>query len=73
MDPIVIGLWKLKQQMNNIIQNTFEFHKNTLNQISEEIKILQKEQNYCEDGGNSDFHKNTPKQISKEIKVLQNV
>ena len=67
MDPIVIGLWKLKQQMNNIIQNTF------LVQISEEIKILQKEQICCEDKNIFEFHKNTLNQLSEEIKVLQNI
>ena len=72
MDPIVIGLWKLKQQMNNMIQ-PFTFHKDILDQISEEIEILQKEQSHCEDKNIFEFHKNTLNRLSEEIKALQNI
>ena len=56
VDLIVIGLWKPKRPMNNIIQ-PFDFHKSTLDQISEEIQILQEEQLLCKDSVDIDSHR----------------
>ena len=71
MDLIVIGSWKLKRQMNNIMQH-FDFYKSSLDQISEEIKILQKEIIPCKGKSVSDFHNTNFDKITEEIKTLQN-
>ena len=72
MDLIVIGLWKLKRQMNNIMRNhSPDFYKKNLDQISEEIKILQKEQIYC--GNTLDSHNHVFGKVSEEINILQDM
>ena len=70
MDLIVIGLWKLKQPMSNIIVH-FDFYKKNLDQISEEIKILQKEQICC--GNTSDSHNHVFGKVSEEINILKDM
>ena len=57
--------------MNNIMQH-FDFYKSSLDQISEEIKILQKEIIPCKGKSVSDFHNTNFDKITEEIKTLQN-
>ena len=58
--------------MSNTIQH-FDFYKSTLEQLSAEIKILQKEQIDCTNKSASNSHNNVFDKVSEEIKILHNM